>query len=173
MSQEAEEKIESKPETGDELWRSLMFWVIGGVGTAVFCFCLVVPSWLEYRAVRRQRKYVKREVARLEKAKQENASLIEAVQEDPDMAERMALQELGYKKPGEHVLRTPARSAQFDPMKKLQPLPPEPEPQWLRYLKMPQIRGGIMLAGGVMVIIAFLAFTPKRETPETEPDRSQ
>jgi len=145
----------------DVLARGVLFWVFALAGAVCFSSAAVWPAWMEYEAQARQRDRLAQRVKQLERNKREGAELIDAVQSDPSVAERIALKELGYRRPGEAVLPVRHRSGavarnngEKRPILCGSPMVREVG----RRLHRPRFRGLLGLAGGVLVFLAFLMF---------------
>jgi hypothetical protein len=88
---------------------TLLFWLMFLAGGAALVACLVLPPWLEVRALRKAHALAQQRIAELEADLTRVSKQIEHLQSDPAYLERLARKEFGIETPGIEWVEPPTR----------------------------------------------------------------
>ena len=169
---------------------AIMFWVLMTISMAVFAPCVLLPIWYQTEQIVQQQHVFQSLVAEMEEQVARDVARMDAMQEDVELARRLARRELNYKSKDETVVAyssdelapfkpvLPEKPARFAPA-------PDPRPDWMiaaaRWLpnwpwrklfaESPS-RQVLMAAAGGLLLAAFLLYGPKPLLRSSCPDEA-
>ncbi len=82
----------------------LLAWLLVGMGGAALAACLILPPWLEVRALRGEQQRAEAQIDALKRQVDELARQIEHLQSDPAYLERIGRTEFGFTPPGVELI---------------------------------------------------------------------
>ncbi len=90
-----------RPEAG---YSTIVFWMLLVAGLSVLGACIVAPAWLGYERLAAQRADLASQAKELQASRDADQQAIGATQESVAYNERLMIEELNYRRPGEEVL---------------------------------------------------------------------
>lgn len=144
---------------------TLLFWIMFAGAGLCLAACLVLPAWLELRALRIAYAQAQANVQELEHRLTRFEKQIEHLKNDPAYVERLARKELGLDKPGVETIPLPppeedslvATSPPVEeaPLESLIALAAKKTP-WVSVFVSEETRGHVMLLAGATLLLSIV-----------------
>ena len=87
-------------------YSTIVFWMLLLAGLSVLGACIIAPTWIGYERLAAQRADLAARAEELQASKDADQEAIGAAQESVAYNERMMIEQLNYRRPGEEVLLT-------------------------------------------------------------------
>ncbi|MHC4622505.1 MAG: hypothetical protein ACYS4W_01245 [Planctomycetota bacterium] len=158
-----------------KLLQTLFFIVFFSIGAAALSVSILCDDLLQYYANRELLKSSQQALERLESLNADYDALLQQLQKDPNLVERIAPATLGTAREDQNTVYPQTTPEQLDAARKaltedsdlLNAEPPIPE--WLNRCKEPRRRTILFLAGAFLILISFICFGATRQArPEAE-----
>lgn len=152
---------------------TFLAWLMLLIGGASLFACVILPPWLELRALRQEHDAAQRHIADLEERLARVTKQIEHVQSDAAYIERLARKEFGVEMPGVEIIPVETRQNTTDEPASAPPATPRDQsattvehnahtnPLFAVFV-LDQTRPIVMAMSGVIVIVALVLLIGRR-----------
>jgi len=156
------------------LLRTLLFVVFSGIGAAALSGAVICDDLLDYYRNKQLLNSAADSLEQLESLNADYDALIKALQEDPNLIDRIVRATLGTKRESEDTIYPKLTPEQLDAARKAltedsDPLLDEPEiPRWIVRCSEPRRRKMLFAAGAILILIPFVFFTSNKHADNAE-----
>lgn len=141
-----------------------VFWMLLATGLLVLAACIITPSWVKCKKLDQQELAVNRHLEQLRKNSLDRAQAIAAAQTDVAFNERLLIEELNYRRPGEQALVTvsAARPSWLDPQSNSNTV--RNNPARFEVFAQPDTRNILLAMSCGLLLFAFIYYRPTNRT---------
>lgn len=144
-------------------------WMLLLAGLAVLGTCIIVPAWLNCQQLAVQQLELTEQLAQLHISNNHYQEAIEAARHDAAFNERLLIEGLNYRRPGEQALLVASgpQTHLATPVTRLRST--VPKWVWLRAFAEHNTRNVLMIMSTGLVFFAFIYYRPKSRGSQTKP----
>lgn len=143
-------------------YSTIVFWMLMLAGLGVLGACIIAPAWLGYERLVAQRADLAAQTEELQAGKDADQEAIGAAQESVAYNERLMIEELNYRRPGEEVLL--AESDEQRTGIGRQSDHRQEESIWIRAMERQDIRTILLAMSLGLLIFALVYYRPRERS---------
>ena len=142
-------------------YSTIVFWMMLLAGLSVLGACIVAPAWMGYERLAAQRADLATRAEELQASRDADQQAIGAAQESVAYNERLMIEELNYRRPGEEVLLTERGEQLVGDNRQLDHQ--DEESAWLRAMGRQDIRTILLAMSLGLIVFALVYYRPREK----------